>query len=651
MKTNFYGLILALVITSPLFAQKSPSKFGDVTMEDLNMTIYDKDSSAAAVYLFDFGKNYVSANAVNLILNFERHFRVKVLKKDALEPGGPADIRIPLYKGVTEEEKVLSLKAITYNLENGAIVETKLSKDGIFKENHSKNTIIQSFTLPNVKVGSIIEVTYTVSSVFLSNFEDWQFQHDIPVRHSEFWALIPDFFFFNKYQQGYIPVTDYEVKGQNSADFQVQAHHWKIKDVPAFKEEPFMTCEDDYVSKINFALSQVSWPGRPVQNYMKSWPVINNGLLEDEDFGGIVTGSNFLKKTAEELTAGMTDPKQKVTAIYDYVKANITYNGVNDFSPDNLRTVLDKKKGTAADINFLLASMLEKINVPVEMVLLSTRDHGFIREQYPNLYQFNYVICSAKIGDKTMLLDATDRYLPMNLIPEKCLNGQGLVISKVNHGWIDLSSKTKTRKVVNAEFAMDAEASLKGTLTFSYDGYQGESVRTKYFKQGEQDFIKDFFNDKSWTVDKTEFLNVKDVNLPMKQIHDLKIDEHATTAGDIIYLNPFVATQMKENIFKSEKREYPVDFGSLSEHTYMAKFTIPEGFTFDEIPKPRVIMLPGNAARYTYNMTVNGNVITAVSLLQINKSLFVQTEYPDLREFYNQIIAKQAEQIVIKKKI
>jgi hypothetical protein len=131
----------------------------------------------------------------------------------------------------------------------------------------------------------------------------------------------------------------------------------------------------------------------------------------------------------------------------------------------------------------------------------------------------------------------------------------------------------------------------------------------------------------------------------------LVIEEHATAAGDVIYLNPFIAMQMKDNIFKTESREYPVDFGSLSEQTYVAKFTIPEGFTFDEIPKPRVIMLPGNAARYTYNLTVAGNVITAVSLLQINKSLFIQTEYPDLREFYTQIIAKQAEQIVIKKKI
>jgi hypothetical protein len=70
----------------------------------------------------------------------------------------------------------------------------------------------------------------------------------------------------------------------------------------------------------------------------------------------------------------------------------------------------------------------------------------------------------------------------------------------------------------------------------------------------------------------------------------------------------------------------------------------------DELPKPKLILMPGNSAKYSYNVTQMGNTLNVVSMLQINKSLFLQDEYPNLREFYNQIIAKQAEQIVLKKK-
>jgi hypothetical protein len=43
-------------------------------------------------------------------------------------------------------------------------------------------------------------------------------------------------------------------------------------------------------------------------------------------------------------------------------------------------------------------------------------------------------------------------------------------------------------------------------------------------------------------------------------------------------------------------------------------------------------------------------VINITSHLQINKSLFIQDEYPHLREFYTRVVAKQTEQIVLKKK-
>jgi hypothetical protein len=37
-------------------------------------------------------------------------------------------------------------------------------------------------------------------------------------------------------------------------------------------------------------------------------------------------------------------------------------------------------------------------------------------------------------------------------------------------------------------------------------------------------------------------------------------------------------------------------------------------------------------------------------MLAVGRSLFVQDEYVNLREFYNLVVAKQAEQIVLKKK-
>ncbi|HYC84789.1 MAG TPA: DUF3857 domain-containing protein, partial [Chryseosolibacter sp.] len=175
----------------------------------MTMKSYPEDTSAAAVILSNYGEAYVSINAVAPSMNFERHVRIKILKSEGVDW---ANASVLLYHEGADEEKLTNLKAVTYNLENGKIVESKMEKTAIFRDKFNRYFNRVKFTLPNVKVGSVLEYSYTIMSDFVTNFPDLKFQYDIPVRHSEFWAIIPDFFTYEKYMAGYVPVTDYTVK-------------------------------------------------------------------------------------------------------------------------------------------------------------------------------------------------------------------------------------------------------------------------------------------------------------------------------------------------------------------------------------------------------------------------------------------------------
>lgn len=627
-------------------AQKAPIKFGDVPMEELLLKSYDKDSSAAAVILVDYGEAYLNLNGNSAAMTLDRHVRIKILKKEGLKWG---DVSILLRQSGSAEERVSLLKASTYNLVNGKIIESKLDKTGIFKEKFNRSFNRQKFTMPDVKEGSVLEYSYKISSEFWTNFPNWQFQRSIPTKWSEYWALIPDFFTYEKYMQGYVQVATYEVKDKMSGSYKVKAHHWIVQDAPAFKEEPYMTTEEDFVSRMNFALSFVSFPGQPIQEVMGSWAKLNKELTEAEDFGKVIDKSGFLKETTASVTAGITDPIKKIEAIQRYVTSSIEWDGTEDFYPSELRKIVDKKKGTSGDINVLLASMLDKAGITVDMVLLSTRSHGFVRQNYPMSRQFNYVVCAARVDDKVLLLDATEKHLPYTVLPERCLNGQGLVISKTNHGWIDIDTKAKAKTVVKADLKLDKQGEIVATVNFSSDGYDAYEVRKEYHDKGEETYTKDFLNEKGWSASKTEFQNLKELNKSVSQIHEITISDHASIAGEAIYLNPIISNQIKQNPFKEDQRVYPVDYGAPTEEIYMCKIVIPDGFRVDELPKSKVFTLPQNGGRYTYNITQVGNEINLTSIFQVNRSTFTQMEYPNLREFYNQVVAKQAEQIVLKK--
>lgn len=627
--------------------QKSPFKFGDIPKEDLTMSIYDKDSSAVAVVLFDFGKAYIGFNASGAVLTFERHVRIKILSKDGLSW---ADASIPLYKSGSNEERVIGLKAVTYNLENGKVVESKMNKDAIFKEKFNRNINLQKFTLPNVKEGSVLEYSYTISSDFLANFPNWKFQYTIPVKHSEYIAIIPDFFIMEKYMQGYIPVANYNVADKSQASYSEKVHHWVLSHVPSFKEEPFMTSEDDYVSKINFALAYINFPGQPAQEIMGTWEKLVANLKESEYFGKVIKGSNYLKKTVDEIVAGKTNEMEKIEAIHNYVKSNVEWDGYKDYTAESPKTVLERKKGTSGDINLLMASMLEKAGFEVDMVLLSTRDHGFIRKTYPMSRQLNYTVCRLWVKDKFIFLDATEKYIPVDFLPERCLNGEGLLVSNKNTGWVSLAPKAKAKSTITTELKLNGDSELNGTITYLKDGYDAVLARKQILSKGQEDYVKDFGKKKAWAIEDSSFENVEAYETAMKETHTISLPEHASSGGDLIYINPYIESQLIENPFKSEKREYPVDYGSPQDKTYMCKITVPDGYIIDELPQSKVLALPGNAARFLYNVSQLGNTINITSSFQINKAMFVQDEYTNLREFYSQVVAKQAEQIVLKKK-
>jgi hypothetical protein len=628
-------LFFLLQLTHQAFSQKPPAKFGDIPMEDMQMKRYSLDTTASALILFDRGECQLNEQ---LQVVYKRHTRIKFLTKTSINQWASKTIFL-----TRNEDGVSRLKAVAYNLENGEIVESKMEETSIFKTKHDRYTDENKFTIPNVKEGSVIEYSYVIRTS-ASLLPSWQFQHEIPTAYSEYEAYIPKEFTFRSEMKGFLPISDHIKK--NDGAWQ----KWIMKDVPAFKEEPYTANSDDYISKIDFHIREVFIPGRPIIKFGSSWLRIVNDLVEDQEFGVQIKTSGFLKNTVAEITTGLIDDEQKVKAIYDFVKSKIEWNQVIDKIPDHsFKKVIDEKRGSTSEINLLMVSMMRKAGLKSYPVLLSTRKHGLINPFYPRFQQFNDVICLVKSGEKKILLDATDRKLPMNALPERCLNGEGLVVSKDEMEWVPLVS-IRSRKVINADYKLSESGEIVGKVNIKRDGLDASSMREAYKDLGKEEYIKEFLSGKSWELTNSNFDNLENPNQSANETHEVSINDHTQVAGNIIYLNPYVLGRMEENLFKSEQRLYPVDYSTPIERIYMAKIEIPDGFGVEELPKAKMLVLPSNGGKFVYSASQMGSTINFVSQFIINKSVFTAEEYPHLREFYNLVVAKQAEQIVLKKK-
>ena len=128
---------------------------------------------------------------------------LKYFKKAAFDL---AEFEINLQQYGSRYEKLSNIKAVTYNVVGGKMVASKLDKDNIFEEK-SKYLIKKKFAFPDVKEGSIIELSYIITSDFLYDFRGWNFQHAYPAVWSQYCVVIPEYFVYRQDTKGYLPFT------------------------------------------------------------------------------------------------------------------------------------------------------------------------------------------------------------------------------------------------------------------------------------------------------------------------------------------------------------------------------------------------------------------------------------------------------------
>ncbi len=132
MKTLF--TIVASVATISSFAQDV--KFGKISKQDFEKTKSTIQTDAPAEVLYADGNYKISFNTNQGGVEQTKRvfYRIIVFDKDKT-PDDVLKIDIPLYKNANGDyDKLITLKAVTYNLENGKIVEQKVEKKDIFQE-------------------------------------------------------------------------------------------------------------------------------------------------------------------------------------------------------------------------------------------------------------------------------------------------------------------------------------------------------------------------------------------------------------------------------------------------------------------------------------------------------------------------------------
>ncbi len=668
-----YFIFLAVLTLTASAQEPGPVKFGKVSAADLTKEKYNIDTSAAAVIISDVGSTQIKGNQKEWFsLEFKRHQRIHILKKSGYDY---ATVEIPLYAEGENEEKLDDLKAVTYNYENGKVVQSKLDvKTALFKDRIDKNRVIRKFTFPNVKEGSVIEYEYKLTSDYLFNLQPWYFQREIPALWSEYTVAIPAFLKYMLISQGSMPfhIRDRKDKTGNfgvevkreggygtslgteriTISCGISIFRWAMKEVPPLNEEAYTTTLKNYMAKLEFQLAAYLEPLTPT-TIMGTWPDLTQRLIKRDEFGmQLEKAIDWLPKLLPAILQNATTETEKAKKIFAYVRDNFTCTDhVQLYIDKSLKSVFDSKSGGVAEINLLLTAMLRYAGIHADPVILSRKRFGFVYDNYPVIGRFNYVISQARVDGKDMMMDASHSYLGFGKLPYDCYNGSVRVVDEKGTK-LNLSSDMLTEKEnIRVLLQGNEKGEWKGKVTKLHGYYESVEMREK-LKSGDRDALKKEITalyENEVKIENPEIHSRELLDEPVEVTYDIAYN---TDPAGIIYIHPVVSGRYKTNPFKSADRRYPVEMPYKLDESYTISLTIPDGYTADEIPASLNMKLneQGDAAFEYVATRASDKEIRITCRLETKKALFATEEYEALREFFNRVVAKQNEQVVLKKR-
>jgi chloramphenicol O-acetyltransferase len=633
--------IVCLYSLSPYIqstAQSSPyTEKQGVADSEINYKecLFDKEATAVVLVdeaVSDFDEDYK-------LMTFH-HVKLKILKDKGIDYG---NITIPFYSE-DDFESIYAVEGTVYNHEGGASFSKKLDKKSVYTQKENKYWSVVKFAFPELKVGSIIEYTYTSASKNYGGLKEWVFQGEIPVLKSSYLlSIVPNAEFtyvVHKSENMHINVTPNNSEGKIT---------FEMDNIPGLRDEKYIDSKNDYLQKVSFQLSKYR-----DTKFMTTWTQVNNEMFTESSFYGQLKKS--LPGTEDFIKGVMQDTSAlgKMKKIYSYVRNNMVWNNINSkYSSDGIKDAWEKKTGTSADLNLILINLLRDAGLDANPMLVSERYNGKVNRASTMIDQFNTVYACVAINNKQYYLDATEKYNSCQLTPYLILNTTAFIVNHKKGDLIDITDTTALyRENIGINASLNAEGILSGKFTAeSFDYARG--YRLKNFKTNGTTENQKLFSGNLSGLNFSDFRTENSGNDSDSQplVTKGKFTLLPNNSKDYYFLPSNLLTGLNENPFISENRFSNINFGYNQSIQLTFYLKVDKSFTIDAVPRSiRLKDVDGDIvfSRISFD-DKEQNEIRIVSTLQINQNLYPASQYDVIRDFYKRLFDLLNEKIVLKK--
>jgi transglutaminase-like putative cysteine protease len=537
---------------------------------------------------------------------------------------------------------IKSIKGTTYN-EFGKFTGKFSEKDfedvnaandfSLFEDSRVKHFIPSIGSYPYT-----IEYEYDVRSKQTLNFRDWE-----PNPHTGLAVEISSFTFackpdFNiRYKEINMPA---KVNIGTNKDG-LKTYTWQVNNLKALRAEPFSPLSETYLSSVKIAPQNFVYAG--IAGSFTNWDQLGRWSY-DKLLANRQTLPPQTVEHIKELTAGITDVKQKAKKIYEYMQDKTRYIsvqvGIGGYQPF-LATDVDKLSygDCKALVNYTQA-LLKAANIDSwYCVVYGDNSKVSMLNDFASMNQGNHVILCLPIKNDTTYLECTSQKIPFGFLSDftddrnvlACTPEGGKLLHTPKYTSQD---NLQTRK---AGFTIDKDGALSGDMVTIYKGTQydnPEELVGEPLTEQVKTLQKMYTNISNLSIEKLDIKqDKKQIPIATESIKLSARDFASADNGKLYFaLNP---VNKQRNIRDVRNRTNPVYINRGYTDEDEIVYTLPTGYHPDM--EPLNINLTKPFGKFKMSATISDGKLIYKRRMELIDGTYDKESYHDLVEFYQTV--------------
>ena len=483
-----------------------------------------------------------------------------------------------------------------------------------------------------------IAYEYELKSKQSLEFEDWKPNSaaGVSVQQSSYaFSCKPDFKIRYKEMNVQHPVVISTNKDG------LKTYTWHAENLKALKPEPYSPNIENRLTQVKIAPETFEYEG--IKGSFTNWQELGkwsyDKLLVDRQNLPETTISHI-----KELTADITDPKQKAKRIYEYMQSKTHYIsvqvGIGGYQPFLAFDVDRLNYGDCKGLVNYTQALLKAVNIDSYYCVVEAGDRKIsMIPDFASMNQGDHIILCLPFKNDTTWLECTSQKIPFGYLGNftddrlvlACTPEGGKLLHTPNY---DAAGNLQLRR---ADFVINNTGDLAGSMKTTFKGsqYENREYLVDEAVTEQNKILQRVYPINNLTVKKFELLQDKGAQPVTTENLSLSAPEYASVDNDKLYFAVNSVNRHDDIPKEVRNRSNDVYINDGFTDEDLITYKIPAGYKFLKAPLNVSIEKP--FGKFKANLSfINGQLVYSRKL-QVVDGTYSKDLYQDLVDFYRDV--------------